>query len=122
MTIQGPSSPLLAGNSFTLTCIATAEVATEVRWTDPSGSSVAEGDGLTLSGPFVMDATTTLMLTFSYLRTSQAGTYSCLSITDTPTSVQREVRDIMVQSELDLCRHSIVSKRDSLGHIIAIPY
>ena len=101
MTIQGPSSPLLAGNSSTFTCIATAEVATEVRWTDPSGNSVEEGDGLTLSGPFVMDDTTILMLTFNYLRTSQAGTYSCLSITDTPISVQREVRDIIVQSELD---------------------
>ena len=100
MTIQGPSSPLLAGSSHTLTCIATAEVTTEVRWTDPSGNSVEEGEGLAIYGPFVMGDTTTLMLTFSYLRTSQAGTYSCLSITDTPTSVQREVRNVIVQSEL----------------------
>jgi hypothetical protein len=106
VTIQGPAGPILAGNSsITLTCTAIAEVATEVRWTDPSGSSVEEGDGLTISGPIVMDDTTILMLTFSYLRTSQAGPYSCLSITDTPTSVQREVRNIIVRSELDLCRH-----------------
>ena len=98
--IQGPSSPILAGSSLTLTCIAIAEVATEVRWTDPSGNSVEEGDGLVISDPFVMGDITTLELTFSYLRTSQAGTYSCLSITDVPASVQGEVWDVSVQSEL----------------------
>ena len=58
-----------------------------------------EGEGLTLSGPVVSGDTTTLRLTFSYLRTSQAGTYSCLSITDEPTSIQRAIRDVTVQSE-----------------------
>ena len=100
MSIQGPSNPLLAGNSYTLTCVATADITPVVRWTDPSGNSVEGSEGLTVSGPFVSGGTTTLNLTFSYLRTSQAGTYSCLSIIDTPTSVQRDVRDVTVQSEL----------------------
>ena len=100
VAIQGPSNPLLAGNSYTLTCVATADITPEVRWTDPSGNSVEGGEGLSVSGPFVSGDTTTLSLTFSYLRTSQAGTYSCLSIIDTPTSVQRDVRDVTVQSEL----------------------
>ena len=101
VSIEGPSNPLRAGGSYTLTCNATADITPVVRWTDPSGNSVETGEGVSLSGPFVAGDTTTLRLTFSYLRTSQAGTYSCLSIIDTPTSVQRDVRDVIVQSELD---------------------
>ena len=100
VSIQGPSNPLRAGNNYTLTCTATADITPVVRWTDPSGNSVETGGGVSVSGPFVSGDTTTLQLTFSYLRTSQAGTYSCLSIIDTPTSVQRDVRDVIVQSEL----------------------
>ena len=101
VSIEGLSNPLRAGGSYTLTCNATADITPLVRWTDPSGNSVESGEGVSLSGPFVSGDTTTLRLTFSYLRTSQAGTYSCLSIIDTPTSVQRDVRDVVVQSELD---------------------
>ena len=101
VSIEGPSNPLMAGGSYTLTCNATADITPVVRWTDPSGDSVETGEGVSLSGPIVSGDTTTLRLTFSYLRTSQAGTYSCLSIIDTPTSVQRDVRDVVVQSELD---------------------
>ena len=97
--IQGPSNPLLAGNSYTITCTATADITPVVRWTDSGGNPVEEGEGLTLSGPIVSGDTTTLRLTFNYLRTSQAGTYSCLSIIDTPTSIQRAIRDVTVQSK-----------------------
>ena len=93
------SSPWQAGNSFTLTCTATADLPPQVRWTDPSGNSVVEGEGLTLHGPFVSGDTTTLRLTFGYLRTSQAGRYSCLSIIDTPTSLQSAVKDVKVKSK-----------------------
>ena len=102
VSLQGPSNPLRAGSNYTLTCTATADITPVVRWTDPSGNSVETGGGVSVSGPFVSGDTTTLQLTFSYLRTSQAGTYSCLSIIDTPTSVQRDIRDIIVQSELQL--------------------
>lgn len=103
MSIQGPSNPLRAGSNYTLTCTATADITPVVRWTDPSGSSVETGGGVSVAGPFVSGDTTVLQLTFSYLRTSQAGTYSCLSVIDTPTSVQRDVRDVIVQSELVTC-------------------
>ena len=102
MSIEGPSNPLRAGGSYNLTCTATADITPVVRWTDPSGNSVETGEGVSVSGPIMSGDTTTLQLTFSYLRTSQAGTYSCLSIVDIPTSVQRDVRDIIVQSELDI--------------------
>lgn len=102
VSIEGPSNPLRAGSSYTLSCTATADITPVVRWTDPSGNSVESGEGVSVSGPFVSGDTTTLQLTFNYLRTSQAGTYSCLSIIDTPTSVQRDVRDVIVQSELDI--------------------
>ena len=91
---------MLAGNTYTLTCIATADITPDVSWTDPSGNSMSEGDGVTLGGPVVSGNTTTYSLTFSYLRTSQAGTYSCLSIINSPTSIQREVKDVTVKSEL----------------------
>ena len=100
VSIEGPSNPLRAGGSYTLTCNATADITPVVRWTDPSGNSVETGEGISVTGPLVSGDTTILQLTFDYLRTSQAGTYSCLSIVDTPTSVQRDVRDIIVQSEL----------------------
>ena len=64
---------------------------------------------MSVSGPIVSGDMTTLQLTFSYLRTSQAGTYSCLSIIDTPPSVQRDVRDIIVQSELDISNSKAVA-------------
>ena len=102
VSIEGPSNPLRAGGSYTLTCNATADITPVVRWTDPSGNSVETGEGISVTGPLVSGDTTILQLTFNYLRTSQAGTYSCLSIIDTPTSVQRDVRDIIVQSELDI--------------------
>ena len=101
VTIQGSSSPWLAGNSYTLTCVATTDITPQVKWTDPSGNPVVEGEGLTLSGPAVFGGNTTLRLTFNYLRTSQAGRYSCLSIIASPTSVQSEVWDTTVQSESD---------------------
>ena len=100
VSIEGPSNPLRAGGSYTLTCNATADITPVVRWTDPSGNSVETGEGISVTGPLVSGDTTILQLTFDYLCTSQAGTYSCLSIVDTPTSVQRDVRDIIVQSEL----------------------
>ena len=112
VSVQGPSNPLRAGSSYTFTCNATADITPVVRWTDPSGNSVESGEGVSVSGPFVSGDTNTLQLTFNYLRTSQAGTYSCLSIIDTPTSVQRDVRDIIVQSELDissLCIYTAVA-------------
>ena len=100
VSIEGPSNPLRAGGSYTLTCNATADITPVVRWTDPSGNSVETGEGISVTGPLVSGDTTILQLTFDYLRTSQTGTYSCLSIVDTPTSVQRDVRDVIVQSEL----------------------
>ena len=114
VTIQGSSSPWLAGNSYTLTCVATTDITPQVKWTDPSGNPVVEGEGLTLSGPAVFGGNTTLRLTFNYLRTSQAGRYSCLSIIATPTSVQSEVWDTTVQSE------SVTKPQCVHNHIILV--
>ena len=53
VSIQGPSNPLPAGNSYTLTCNATADITHVVRWTDPSGNSVETGEGVSIAGPFM---------------------------------------------------------------------
>ena len=99
VVIEGPPNPLLAGDSYAITCTAIADITPVVRWMDSGGNPVEEGEGLTLSGPIVSGNATTLRLTFNYLRTSQAGAYSCLSIIDVPTSIQRAIRDVIIQSK-----------------------
>ena len=78
VSISGPSSPWLAGDSYTLTCVVIADAPPNVEWIDPSGNYLVE-EGLTFSGPVVSGNCTILNLTFNYLHTSQAGTYSCVS-------------------------------------------
>ena len=99
MTIFGPSTPTLAGSMYTLTCTVFADITPQLRWTGPNDNTVSEGEGIILHGPVVSGNKTTYSLTFSYLRTSQAGLYSCLSIIDTPTSVQSDVTAVTVKSE-----------------------
>ena len=101
VNINGPSDPWMAGNSYTLTCVASADVIPQVEWRDPSGNLVEEKEGLTLSGPIVSGNHTTLNLTFNYLRTSQAGRYSCVSNTVTPASVKSDSWNVTVQCESD---------------------
>ena len=79
MSISGPSSPWLAGDTYTLICVVVADSLPKVEWTDPNGKYLVEEEGLILSGPVVSRNQTILNLTFNYLRTSQAGRYSCVS-------------------------------------------
>ena len=42
VSISGLSGPWLAGNSYTLTCIANADINPQVNWIDPSGNYIVE--------------------------------------------------------------------------------
>ena len=110
----------MAGNSYTLTCVAIADVMPQVTWIDPSGIEVEEKQGLTLSGPVVLGNHTTLNLTFNYLLTSQAGRYSCASNTVTPASVRSGAWNVTVQCESNKHSYSGVLRHaaPSAMHVI----
>ena len=74
----------LAGGEYTLVCIATKNVNLsaadlKVEWFDHDGSLIIGGQGdITITGDFsTMDNTLTSSLTFTNLKTSQGGVYTC---------------------------------------------
>ena len=93
----------MAGRSgYSLTCVVTADIAPDVKWRDGNNNHISDTDNSTsvfISEPVVSGRTTRLTLNFNSLRTSHGASYSCLSVTTIPSSVQVAVRDVIVKSE-----------------------
>ena len=99
---EGPENPLLAGGSYSLTCVVTADLLPEVKWRDGEGNDVlheANENGGMLVEEEVNGHVTRLTLRFPSLLASHGGTYSCLSIIAAPSSIQISTRDVIVKSE-----------------------
>ena len=102
--IEGPRNPLLAGGSYFITCVITADLLPEVKWRDGDGHDIPyedeeSGNGVYVDKEVVTGHTTRLTLQFTSLLTSQGGSYACLSIISTPSSIQVGGRDVIVKSE-----------------------
>lgn len=103
--IEGPRNPLLAGGSYSFTCTVTADLLPEVKWRDGDGNDIQYEDveesenGVYINKKVVTRHTTSLILRFRSLLTSQGGSYTCLSIIRDPSSIQVGTRDVIVKSE-----------------------
>ena len=102
MEIDGPTNPLLAGQSYNLTCTVTSDLPTEVKWKKSTSLRHElvreENEDVVLGDPVVVGMTTRLTVTFKYLRTSQGGNYSCVSNASNPTMVKEKRWIVTVQS------------------------
>jgi len=96
VTIRASQSTMFAGSSFTLNCTVMADFYPVVEWTGPDGSSVRNTSSIAVNAPVYNGNKTHLLLRFSALRTSQAGSYSCLSIINSPLSVKTATKDVVV--------------------------
>lgn len=102
--IEGPRNPLLAGGSYSFTCVVTADLLPEVKWRDGHGNDIPyvdeeSGNGIYVDKEVVTGHITRLTLQLTSLLTSQGGSYACLSIINTPSSIQVGARDVIVKSE-----------------------
>ena len=86
-----------AGDKYTLTCNVTAEFAHSVKWLDSNNTEIDDPD---IAIVIVSDDnTTSLLLHFDPLKTSHAGTYTCVSSISEPTSIKMATRNLLVQSK-----------------------
>ena len=67
-----------------------------VEWTGPNGNSVRNTSSITVNAPVYDGNKTYVLLRFPALRTSQAGSYTCLSIINSPLSVKTATKDVVV--------------------------
>ena len=97
-----------AGEVYTLSCSATVVenlvVVPTIQWEYSNGSAVDGGSTFTLSAMVVSGNTTTRNLTFSPLRTSHGGEYTCRAIINIPSiSItglsNSQSTDVVVQSK-----------------------
>ena len=86
-----------AGSSFSLSCVALELLAgltgvPETEWIGPDGGVVQSMGGITVGTPVAGGGTiTTQVLTFSSIRTSHAGEYSCRASIESPALSVRDV-------------------------------
>ena len=96
VSIDGAANPLSAGDKYTLTCNVTAEFAHSVKWLDSNNTDVNDDITMvTVSG----GNTTSLLLHFDPIKTSHAGTYTCVSSISEPTSIKMATRNLQVRSK-----------------------
>ena len=88
MAIHGTGSTA-AGEMYTLSCTATVVenlvVVPNIQWEYSNGSVVNSGSSFALSAMITSGNTTTHNLTFSPLRTSHGGEYTCRAIINIPS-------------------------------------
>ena len=98
-------NPLLAGGSYSLTCVVTADLHPVVTWRDGKGNEVPseheENEGVYTTEEEVIGRSVRLTLNFTQLLTSQGGSYTCLSVIDIPSSVKVGIRDVIVKSKIN---------------------
>ena len=97
ISIDGAANPVSAGDKYTLSCNVTAEFVHSVKWLDSNLIDVNDPDitMVTVSEGNV----TSLFLHFDPLKTSHAGTYTCVSSISEPTSIKIATRNLLVQSK-----------------------
>lgn len=100
---EAPVNPLLAGGSYSLTCVVTADLHPVVKWRDGEGNVVPreheESEGVFTTEEEVMGRSVRMTLKFRQLLTSQGGSYTCSSVIEVPSSVKVSKRDVIVKSE-----------------------
>ena len=107
MAIHGTSNST-AGEGYTISCTAAVVenlvVVPTIQWEYSNGSAVEGGSTFTLSAMVTSGNTTTRNLTFSPLRTSHGGEYTCRAIIYIPSiSISAlsnsQSTDVVVQSK-----------------------
>ena len=100
MTITPSSSyPVSAGSSLTLNCTVVSDRVPRLTWVGPNGA-VVTGKGITVLPQTDDGRISTIILTFSSIRTSHAGYYNCTSeVTEAPTSTTWDAYLVSVQSK-----------------------
>ncbi len=87
ISITSPPDPT-AGQNYTLTCeVVVGEETPTLQWTGPGGETILEQSG------------TTLNLTFSPLKTSNGGEYTCQSTVGVGEVERAATSTIIVQSK-----------------------
>ena len=115
MTLTPSSSdPVSAGSSLTLNCSVVSDRVPQLTWVGPNGT-VVTGNGITVSPQTDNDQISTIILTFSSIRTSHAGYYNCSSeVTEEPMSTTWDTYLVRVQSKR-VCLHKSVHES---GHYV----
>ena len=102
--VEGPENPLLAGESYSFTCVVTSDLLPEVNWRDGDWNELTREDeenrGVYVDKEVVTGHVTRLTLRFTSLLTSHGGTYSCSSTVAILSSIQVGTRDVIVKSKL----------------------
>ena len=104
VTIHAPLSMVFAGSSYTLNCTVMSDLRPVVKWIGVDGNPVEKNtSSITVDAPVYSGNKTYLLLRFPALRTSQAGTYTCHSVTSSPLSARTATKAVIVrgrQSEI----------------------
>ena len=87
----------------------TSDLAAEVEWKNSSGHEVVDDNNnyVTLGDPVVVGMTTSRSLIFTYLLTSQGGSYSCFSVINDPYIIKEKKWNITVKCK-HLCYNNII--------------
>ena len=97
VTIHGPQSAVFAGASYTLNCTVMSDLRSVVKWTGLDGNPVDNTSSITVNAPVYNGNKTYLLLRFPALRTSQAGRYTCQSVTNLPLSARTATKAVIVR-------------------------
>ncbi len=98
VNINAPQMPLSPGQSHTLSCVVYSDITPQVKWMGTDGSVLVGDDDINIGDLVVMEnGTVVLPLSFSSLRTSQAGTYTCQSVVSNPFSLETDTEIVSVQ-------------------------
>ena len=122
VTIEVPAL-LEAGGVYNINCIVTTDIRPLVKWMGPDGKDISAEDigsgsgftptagssitvqsgiadsSITVSSIVVTGKQTILSLSFSPLRTSHGGRYTCMSVVESPPSVKTATKDMIVKSK-----------------------
>ena len=78
-----------AGSSYSLTCIVLDDVSglssiPEIEWINPEGDEVVNGGGITVGDAVYNTTTATRTISFTSIRTSHVGQYTCQATLSSP--------------------------------------